>query len=280
MTPTISPSAGCARRLVQHRVAPPREPTYAGPMLRDLVAGARTLLRGFAFWRVDPGVMLLGLVPAAIVFALLVWGLVALGVGLPGLVDWATPFADGWQEFWRNAFRALVAVVVFAGAAVLGFVTFTALTLIVGDPFYERIWKSVEGRIGGDVPAEGPSFWSGVRGGLVLLLQGLLSAAVVAVAGFVPVVGGVLAAVLGAVLTGRILARELSARALDSRGLTFADRRALYRRHRWRLLGFGIATQLCFLIPLGAVVTMPAAVAGATMLARAMLSEREPERPV
>lgn len=242
-------------------------------MLRELVAGARTLLRGFAFWRVDPGVMLLGLVPAAIVFVLLVWGLVALGIGLPGLVDWATPFADGWQEFWRSAFRALVAVVVFAGAAVLGFVTFTALTLVVGDPFYERIWKAVEAHVGGDVPAEGPSFWSGVRGGLVLLAQGLLSAAVVAVAGFVPVVGGVLAAVLGAVLTGRILARELSARTLDSRGLTFADRRQLYRRHRWRLLGFGIATQLCFLIPLGAVVTMPAAVAGATLLARSMLDE-------
>ncbi|HEX6955403.1 MAG TPA: EI24 domain-containing protein [Agromyces sp.] len=242
-------------------------------MLRELVAGARTLLRGFAFWRVDPGVMLLGLVPAAIVFVLLVWGLVALGIGLPGLVDWATPFADGWQEFWRSAFRALVAVVVFAGAAVLGFVTFTALTLVVGDPFYERIWKAVEAHVGGDVPAEGPSFWSGVRGGLVLLAQGLLSAAVVAVVGFVPVIGGVLAAVLGAVLTGRILARELSARTLDSRGLTFADRRALYRRHRWRLLGFGIATQLCFLIPLGAVVTMPAAVAGATLLARAMLDE-------
>lgn len=242
-------------------------------MLSDLAAGARTLLRGFGFWRVDPGVMLLGLVPAAIVFVGLVWGLVALGIGLPGLVDWATPFADGWEEFWRNAFRALVAVVVFAGAAVLGFVTFTALTLVVGDPFYERIWKAVEHHVGGDVPAEGPSFWSGVRGGLVLLLQGLLSAIVVAAAGFIPVVGGVLAAVLGAVLTGRILARELAARALDSRGLTFADRRALYRRHRWRLLGFGIATQLCFLIPLGAVATMPAAVAGATLLARTMLDE-------
>ncbi|MCK8607960.1 EI24 domain-containing protein [Agromyces sp. C10] len=242
-------------------------------MLRDLADGARTLLRGFGFWRVDPGVMLLGLVPAAIVFAVLVWGLVALGIGLPGLVDWATPFADGWDEFWRNAFRALVAVVVFAAAAVLAFVTFTALTLIVGDPFYERIWKRVESHVGGEVPAEGPSFWSGVRGGLVLMLQGLVSAAAVAAVGFLPVVGGVAAAVLGAVLTGRILARELAARALDSRGLTFADRRALYRRHRWRLLGFGVATQLCFLVPLGAVATMPAAVAGATMLARRMLDE-------
>jgi CysZ protein len=94
--------------------------------------------------------------------------------------------------------------------------------------------------------------------------------------GFVPVVGGVLAAVLGVVLTGRLLARELTARAFDARYLDAAVRRALLRRHRWRILGFGAATQLCFLVPLGAIVTMPAAVAGATLLARSILDEVHP----
>jgi len=42
---------------------------------------------------------------------------------------------------------------------------------------------------------------------------------------------------------------------------------------RARTLGFGIATQLCFMVPLGAIITMPAAVAGSTILARA-LTER------
>ncbi|WP_400994638.1 EI24 domain-containing protein [Agromyces sp. GXQ0307] len=240
-------------------------------MLHDLVDGARMLLRGFAFWRRDPGVMLLGLVPAAIVFAALVWGLVALGVGLPGIVDWATPFADAWIEFWRLAFRTIIAVVVFAGAAVLAFVTFTALTLIVGDPFYERIWAAVETDTDGTPPGEGPGFWSGVRGSLVLVLQGLLSAVLVGLVGLVPVVGAVAAAILGAVLTGRLLARELTARALDARGIPPERRRALLRANRWRFLGFGVATQLCFLVPLGAVATMPAAVAGATLLARSAL---------
>ncbi|MFB9957873.1 EI24 domain-containing protein [Agromyces bracchium] len=240
-------------------------------MLHDLVDGARMLLRGFAFWRRDPGVMLLGLVPAAIVFALLVWGLVALGVGLPGLVDLATPFADAWQDFWRLAFRTLVAVVVFAGAAVLAFVTFTALTLVVGDPFYERIWAAVETDADGTPPGEGPGFWSGVRGSLVLIVQALLSAVLVGLVGLVPVVGTVVAAILGAVLTGRLLARELTARALDARGIPPERRRALLRANRWRFLGFGVATQLCFLVPLGAVATMPAAVAGATLLARSAL---------
>jgi CysZ protein len=162
---------------------------------------------------------------------------------------------------------------------VLAFVTFTALTLIVGDPFYERIWKAVEADLGGPVPSEGPSFWRGVGGALVLVLQGLVSAVLVALVGFVPVVGGVLAAVLGAILTGRLLARELTARVFDARHLAPDVRRALVRSHRWRFLGFGVATQLCFLVPLGAVVTMPAAVAGATLLARSVLDEVHPPVP-
>ena len=48
-----------------------------------------------------------------------------------------------------------------------------------------------------------------------------------------------------------------------------------FRGNRARVLGFGVATQLCFLIPGGAVAVMPAAVAGATSLARTML-ERTP----
>ena len=48
------------------------------------------------------------------------------------------------------------------------------------------------------------------------------------------------------------------------------------RRHRARVLGFGVATQVTFLVPLGAVATMPAAVAGATLLARSMLDTSPP----
>jgi CysZ protein len=38
-------------------------------------------------------------------------------------------------------------------------------------------------------------------------------------------------------------------------------------------LGFGVAVFCCFLIPLGAVFVMPAAVAGGTLLARRVLGQ-------
>jgi len=240
-------------------------------MLKEFAAGFALLGRGFAFWRRRPTTMLLGLVPAAIAFVLLAAGLITLGVQLPGLVDWATPFADPWDTGWRNLFRLAVAFVVFAGAAVLAVVTFTALTLVIGDPFYERIWRAVEEELGGPVPDAGGGFWRTVVDALQLMGLGLVFAVLAALAGLLPVIGTVLGAVVGVLLTGRLLARELIARAFEARGLTLEHRRQLVRAHRWRVLGFGVATQLCFLVPLGAIATMPAAVAGSTMLARGLL---------
>ncbi|MEN0072065.1 MAG: signal peptidase I, partial [Propionicimonas sp.] len=70
---------------------------------------------------------------------------------------------------------------------------------------------------------------------------------------------------------GWILAHELTSRALVARGIGRRERNALLRAHRRRALGFGVATQLCFLVPGGAVATMPAAVAGSTLLAQSVL---------
>ncbi|HET8779405.1 MAG TPA: EI24 domain-containing protein, partial [Agromyces sp.] len=113
--------------------------------------------------------------------------------------------------------------------------------------------------------------WRSVRDSLVLIALGLVTAIGVALTGFVPIIGAVLAPVLGVMLSGRLLAMELSSRPFEARGIGRSARRALLRGHRAQLLGFGIATQLCFMIPLGAIVTMPAAVAGSTLLARSAL---------
>ncbi len=240
-------------------------------MLRQFFSGVGLLARGFGFWRRRPAVMWLGLIPAAIVFALVVAGLITLGIQLPALVEWATPFADAWDAFWASSLRIALAAITFAGAVLLAAVTFTALTLAIGDPFYERIWRAVELDLGGEVPDRGAGFWRAVADAAALIALGVVAALVVGVVGFVPLVGSIAAPVLGVVLSGWLLARELTARAFEARGMTPEDRRAVLRGRRAQLLGFGVATQLCFLVPLGAVFTMPAAVAGSTMLARGAL---------
>ena len=240
-------------------------------MVGRFFSGVGMLLRGFGFWARRPGPMFLGLVPAAIVFIVVLGALVALGFSMPGLTDWLTPFADEWDEPWPTLVRSAVGAIIFAAAVVLAAVTFTALTLAVGDPFYERIWRAVEVELGGEIPEQGTGFWRSVRDSLVLIALGLVTAIGVALTGFVPVIGAVLAPVLGVMLSGRLLAMELSSRPFEARGIARSARRSLLRGHRAQLLGFGIATQLCFMIPLGAIVTMPAAVAGSTLLARSAL---------
>lgn len=239
--------------------------------MREFIGGVGLLGRGFAQWRQRPGLMALGLVPAAIVGLLFLGGLIALGASLPALTEAMTPFADGWPGVWATVFRIAVGTALVGAALVLVAVTFTALTLLVGEPFYERIWRAVEADAGTPKLEGDYGFWRSVADGLSLIARGVGVALVAALIGFVPVIGAVASTVFAVLFTGWLIADELSSRALSARGLTRRDRKKLLRRRRLRVLGFGVATQLCFLVPLGAVATMPAAVAGATVLARSLL---------
>lgn len=233
--------------------------------------GAGYLLRGLRLWRERPALMLLGIVPAVIVAAVVAALFVVLVLYVDDVVGWATPFAEDWDETVRGLFRAALYVLVLAGAGMLAIVTFTGLTLAVGDPFYEKIWKEVELSLGGDVPDRGVGWVRGATDGLVLVVLGLATAIGVFLVGLLPVVGTVVGAVLGLAVSGRLLAGELVSRPLEARGMDRAARAALMRRHRGAMLGFGVCVQACFLVPFGGILVMPAAVAGATYLAREAL---------
>lgn len=242
--------------------------------MREFVRGMALLGRGFAYWRRRPGLMALGLIPAAIVGIVLLAGIIALAVALPGITEAITPWADGWPGLWATALRLTIGTALVGAAIALVAVSFTALTLIVGEPFYDRIWRAVERDLGeADIDA-GYGFWRAVWDGLVLFARGVAIALIAVLLGLIPVVGGVVAGTFAILLTGWLLADELSSRALTARGLDHPARRRLMRTHRARVLGFGVATQLCFMVPLGAVATMSAAVAGSTALARSLLDDR------
>lgn len=240
--------------------------------------GPGYLLRGLALWRTRPGLMLLGMVPALLVLALVLAGFIALLLNATDIVAWATPFASDWSASLRGLLRLGLSILLVLGFVVVASVTFTAITLTVGDPFYEGIWAETERTLGGEVPASGPPFWKSAADGLVLAGTGLALGVGVFLLGLLPVVGTAVGLVLGVAVAGRLLAAELISRALEARGLDRVARAEVLARDRVAVLGFGVATQLCFLVPLGAVVVMPAAVAGATMLARDLL-DRAPTGP-
>lgn len=247
--------------------------------MREFARGAALLGRGFAYWPRRPWLMAFGLLPAAIVGLLFLSGLIALGVFLPGITEAVTPFADGWPGLWATVVRIAVGTALLGGALVLVAISFTALTLLIGEPFYDRIWKAVEADAGDSGIDADYRFWRSIGDTLALVARGVGVAVLAALIGLTPVVGAVVSAVTAVLLTGLVLADELASRALTARGLSRSARRTLMRRHRARMLGFGVATQLCFLVPLGAVATMPAAVAGSTLLARSLLDDVRSESP-
>ena len=240
--------------------------------MTGFVRGAGYLGRGLTFLRSRPRLLLLGMLPALLVVLALTALFVVVAFKVDDLVGWATPFADDWATALRRLVRILLAVAVLVGLYLLFAALFVGLTLTIGDPFYARIWRETEAMLGGPVPDHEVAFLTSARDGAKLALVGLGCSLLVLVSGLVPVVGPAFGVALGTMLSGRLVARELLGRPLEARGLDATARTALLRPHRSMVLGFGVTTQLCFLIPFGAVLVMPAAVAGAAMLARDVLS--------
>lgn len=239
--------------------------------MTEFFRGVGDFFSSFRWWRRESGVMLLGLVPAVIAGLIVAAVLVGLVIAVPPLVSTLTPFAEGWDAFWRDALRLAIMIAIFVGAVFLAISTFVALTLAIGDPFYEKIWARVEAADGGPVPDADYSFWRGVGDALSLLVRGLGASIVAGLVGFIPVVGVVLGPVVGALLTGRVLSDELTSRALSHRGLDRAARRALTRPASARMRGFGAAAYALMLVPALSIVVMPTAVAGSTVIARRLV---------
>lgn len=223
----------------------------------------------------SPRLLLLGLIPAIItmlVFVALLGTLIYFIGDLSALVTW---FADDWPEGSRTAVR------IAAGAGLIGFglliwaLTFTAVTLLIGDPFYEAIAERVEDAFGGVPDAIDLPWHKELRRSLRdagrMLVISIMFGLPLFLAGFLPIVGQTVVPVLGGAVAGWFLAVELVGVAFNRRGLRLDDRRRLLARQRPMAVGFGVAVFACFLVPLGAVLIMPAAVAGGTLLARRVL---------
>ncbi|MFV0253221.1 MAG: EI24 domain-containing protein [Beutenbergiaceae bacterium] len=241
-----------------------------GGLLTEFGRGAGLLGRGFGWWRRRPGVMAAALIPAVLVMVVVLAALVVLVTNMADIAAYLTPFADDWDPVWAMVLRAGVGLALFVAATVASATTFTGLTLLIGGPFYDRIWRSVEAAHG-SVPESAYGFWATVADSLSLIARGIGIAVLSLILGFVPMLGGVLAAVVGASLSGWVLSDELTSRALIARGLDAKARSALRASARARVLGFGVATHVMLLIPFGAILTIPAAVAGSTLLSQQLV---------
>ncbi|WP_432834556.1 EI24 domain-containing protein [Dactylosporangium sp. CA-092794] len=252
----------------------------------EFLLGLQLLGRGFARYGRNPRLLLLGAIPAFITFVLFAVGWVFLIIYIDDLAAVVTWFADGWADGLRQVIRFGAGLGILVAAALLSALTFTALTLLIGDPFYEVISEKIEDGLGGtpgavDLPWY-RTLWPNLVDSLRLILLGIAIAIPMFLLGFVPIVGQTVVPVLNAIIGGWLIAVEVTGIPFNRRGLRLRDRRKILRAHRAMALGFGIPVFLVLLLPVVAIIVMPAAVSGGTLLTRRTLglsiAEEEPAR--
>ncbi|MEU2158107.1 EI24 domain-containing protein [Streptomyces sp. NPDC019396] len=251
--------------------------------MRDFGAGFGYMVKGQQWVGRHGRWFGLGLLPGLITMVLYAGALVGLWYGSDDMVDWATPFADDWSSALLGAFRGFLTALVFVFGLFLAVITFTAVTLLVGQPFYESLSEQVDRAEGGEVPESGRGFWHelwiSARDSLKVLLRVALYGVLLFALGFIPVIGQTVVPVLGFCVSGFFLAEELTAVALQRRGVDLRERLTLLRGRRMLTLGFGVPLALAFVVPFVAVFLMPGAVAGATLLVRDLTAAPEEPQP-
>lgn len=251
--------------------------------MRDLGVGFGYLLKGQR-WMARHGRQYgFGLLPGLLTLVLYTAALVALALWGEDAVAWSTPFADDWSSPWAGLFRGFLTAVLFALGLLLAVLTFTAVTLLVGQPFYESLSERVDRDVSpdGTAPESGlplwRDLWISARDSLRILVRAVVWGVLLFALGFLPVVGQTVVPVMGFFVTGFFLTEELAGVALQRRGIELRERLTLLRSRKTLVWGFGTPLGLAFLVPFVAVFLMPGAVAGATLLARDLRGEETEE---
>lgn len=242
----------------------------------DFVAGLRLFGRAVSLLVRSPRLLVIGVLPALITLVLFGAGFVVLVIHLDELADLLTWFAADWDDAARQGLRVLAGIAVLIAAGMFTVVSYTAVTLLVGDPCYERLSRTVEDRLSAAPRPAGHgepsrSAMSGIRDSVLVVMASLACGVPLLVAGLLPVVGQTVVPVLGVSIGSWLLALELAGVPFRRRGLGLGEVRRALRARRSLTLGTAVPAYLLCAVPFTAVIAMPVAVVAATLLARELL---------
>src|SRR5699024_10791495 len=168
----------------------------------EIGSGAAYLLRGLTVLLRVPRLALLGMVPPLAVSVVTTTVLAVLGfLALRPLAELATGWVPAPIRLRAGGLLALRAMVL---AIVIAVVLFASITLAVGAPIYEKISESVQQAFGGAALAPQETMFASVVRGLrqsaVVVGLSLLFGVAAFALGLIPVIGGVVGSLAGAVI--------------------------------------------------------------------------------
>jgi CysZ protein len=232
----------------------------------DFLRGVLDALHGAAYLVTHPRLWKFVVAPAIVAVILLV---VASGSVLTLLSGPIAALASHLPGAWADTVLKLLAGVVLAIASV---VIFLSVASMVAGPFNEMLSESLEERETGvaSPPFRLPAFLRDLVVGVAhaarrvaVYLLVMIVLLVVGVA--VPVVGSVIAMVLGWIATARFASYDAYDAVWSRQRLRYRDKVQYMRDDRWRTLGLGAATSILLIVPGLNVIGLAIGATGATL---------------
>lgn len=219
-------------------------------MLSELLGGAYDGLRGALYLVSRPRLWIYVLLPAIVAALILIFvvGWTITAISGP-IAAWAAFVPGSWAD---NVLTVLAGVAL----TILSFTILISIAAIIAGPFNEMLSESIEERETG-TPGEKfrvLAFLRDLAVGLFHSIRRVLAYLVVMIALLligvaVPVVGSIVAAILGACATARFASYDAYDAVWSRRRLRYRDKIAYMREHRWRTFGLGAVVSLLLIIP-------------------------------
>ena len=233
-------------------------------MISDVTIGIQALARGTGLLN-KPGVRIYVIIPLAInllLFGALIW--YGYSSFVP-FVEWMMSFVPGFLDFLEWF------IWIFFGtlAALTVFFSFTPIANIVAAPFNALMSEKIEIYLTGKAPSSNVSFakmaLDAIGSQLRKLVYILLWALGLFLISLIPVIN-LIAPVLWVIFGSWLLSLEYFDYPMGNHDLVFDEEKRQLRERRGIALGFGGGVMVLTSIPIVNFITMPVAVAGATLL--------------
>jgi len=253
-----------------------------GSLIKEFLLGVSIMLKSLLWILKRPKQIVRGIIPAIIAIAVLGCLLIVYLLILKPLVRGLSGFTDDWEPWLATATQIAMGAGLTVAVVFLLITSFTAIALIVGDSFYTKIWKDYElsqNNIEIQSSYE-PTFSEGLQNALTILFKGLGISIITLLLAFIPIIGSIVAVVVGFILTGYMLSFELMSRSMSARYFNISESKVLQRQRKAMSLGYGLATQALMFIPFGALLAIPVSMVASAIFASQLQFDAKTTHPV